>query len=809
MVCWVLLDFATGAREARDAAIGGSRQLFFKKELPIPTWKPSAELLSLYADHLDSRPAVGAERAIHYTQYWKSHASGDQNPCRRNAGALAYHLQNRTIRVHPGELIVGSHTEHRIGAICHIEKAGAAMLEDLNSFEKRAVNPLALDSSTKRTLLRSVVPYWITRNLMARAFPLRGWLRFARLQLAGTHFMINEVGGIAHFLPDYEGIIQLGTEGLRAKVQERIADGQLDAAGHDYLDASLICLDAIEAFSDRYLNEARRLGRDDIVEVLTQVPRKPARNLRQALQQIWLFQLLIQVESIDQGVSLGRMDQYLYSLYCEERRSADFDEDATRDLFGAFCIKLSEVIPLFSDRVTEYYAGLPSGQALCVGGVDAKGNDCSNELSYLLLDVMEGLRTRQPNWHARISAKSDERYVDRVVDVVAGGGGSPALYNDDAIMAAMVERGVDESKAWNYGTVGCVEPALSRESFTSSDAAIFNLALGLELLFGGGELLKPGKQSERPWLREIHSIDRLLELLEVQTRERIDELKGYLDAIEASNAKFFPTPLSSLTIGGCIENATDSTRGGAWFDASGIQAVGVADLADSLAVVERLVFVERRLTLEEFANICATNFAGDEDLRARARKVTSFGNDDRHVDDLANRVALMFDRCVSGHTNTRGGKWMPGFYSMTCHQGFGKKMAAMPSGRLAGRPLADGLAPVDGTDCLGPTASLNSVASLDHERFANGINLNIKFDAATVAGSEGRATLKALTRGYFAQGGMQLQMNVLDPAVLEAAMADPDSHRNLLVRISGYCAFFVDLTPGMQQELIDRTHQHA
>jgi formate C-acetyltransferase len=196
-------------------------------------------------------------------------------------------------------------------------------------------------------------------------------------------------------------------------------------------------------------------------------------------------------------------------------------------------------------------------------------------------------------------------------------------------------------------------------------------------------------------------------------------------------------------------------------------------------------------------------------LRARARRVAKFGNDDDAVDRWAARVTAMFDRLVSAHTSTRGGKWMPGFYSMTCHQRFGEKTGALPSGRLSGKPLADGLAPVDGTDVLGPTASLNSVAKLDHERFGNGINLNIKFDADTVAGQEGRAVLEALLRGYFAQGGMQVQLNVLDPKVLEEAMTDPGAHRNLLVRISGYSAYFVDLTPEMQQEILDRSRQRA
>ncbi|GBE25108.1 4-hydroxyphenylacetate decarboxylase large subunit [bacterium BMS3Bbin02] len=793
----------------RSVAVSTLDRPFKEVSTRMSDWQPSPEIQALYSDHLESRPGLGAERALHYTRYWKRQVDKDTPSCLANAGALAYHLEERSIQIHPGELIVGSHTEHRVGAICHIEKTGSVMLEDLFRFEKRSVNPLHVDSGVKWALLRSSIPYWLRRNLVMRAFPMREGLKYAGDQLRAAHFVINEAAGVAHFLPDYEQVIRLGTDGLRAKVEARIAQGDLDVQGQEYLDASLVCLTAVEHFADRYRDLAQSLGRDDVAEVLSHVPRRPARNLREALQLIWLFQLLIQVESIDQGISLGRMDQYLYPLFCEEKKRADYDADDVRDLFAAFCIKLSEVIPLFSGRATEYYAGLPSGQALSIGGVDANGNDATNELTYLLLDVMKGFQTRQPNWHARVSTRSDDAYVRRVVDVVAAGGGSPALYNDDVIMPAMVERGVDAAKVWNYATVGCVEPALPRESFTSSDAAIFNLAIGLELVFGDGNRLKKGKVCERPWLAKIHSMAELLEQVEVRTNERIRELKHALDAIERANAGFFPTPLSSLTIGGCIESATDATRGGAWYNASGIQGVGVADLANSLAVIETLVFREEQYTLEELANACATDFVDHELLRARALKITAFGNDDPLVDDLATEAVEMFDRCVSQHTNTRGGRWMPGFYSMTCHQGFGKQTAAMPSGRLAGRPLADGLAPVDGSDRLGPTASLNSVAKFDHRRFGNGINVNIKFDAATVAGREGKEALEALIYGYFAQGGMQMQVNVVDPEVLKQALHDPESHRNLLVRISGYCAYFVDLTPAMQQELIDRTRQRV
>jgi len=774
-----------------------------------PVWRPSPRIQQLQADHERARPALGAERALHYTEFYKRHAAKDASPLLLCAQSLAHHLDRRSIRIHDGELIVGSHTEHRIGAICHVERAGVAMLEDLPRFESREVNPLAVAPGMRWRLLGRVVPYWLNRNLAMRAFQGKGKLEYLSEQLGATHYVINEVGGIGHFLPDYGDLVRQGTDGLRARIEARRARGDLSKEGRDYLEASLLVLEAVERFSDRYRAEARRIGRMDVAEVLEQVPRKPPRDLREALQLIWLFQLIIQIESIDQGISLGRIDQYLYPLYRDLASRGQIDDDELREWIAAFCIKLSEVIPLFSRRATEYFAGLPSGQALTIGGVDARGEDACNELTFLFIDVMEGLKTRQPNWHARLARVSSPEYVRRVFSVVAAGGGSPALYNDDVIMPAMVECGVPADRVFDYATVGCVEPALSGESFTSSDAAIFNLAMGMEWLLGGGGRLGPGQPRERPWLAGIHTMDELLAELETQTRSRLERMKASLDRIERANAEHFPTPFSSLLIGGCLESATDSTRGGARYDASGIQAVGVADLANSLAVIDELVFEKKLHGLEEIANACAADFEGYELLRARARKVACFGNDDPRVDDLAKRVTQLFDRCVSAHVNTRGGRWMPGFYSMTCHQGFGQRMAAMPSGRRAGKPLADGLAPTDGSDRLGPTASLNSVARLDHSRFANGINLNIKFDAGTVAGAEGRAVLEGLVRGYFDQGGMQIQINVLDPAVLEEAMRDPESHRNLLVRISGYCAYFVDLTPAMQQELIDRTRQRA
>ncbi len=759
-------------------------------------WTPSAAVMKLRADHDASMPGLGAERAIHYTGFYK--ASNEPSAALKKARALADHLARRFIQISDGELFAGNHTEHRIGAICYAELAGVVMLEDIFRFETRPTNPLYVNPVSKRKLLLSVIPYWLTRNLTAKAFPLFKVIKNTREQLKAAQFIIPETGGIAHFVPDFQDLLLQGTNGLRARVEATLNNQNLTPDERNQLNANLIALDGFEAFSDRYKYLAEKLGRNDIVDVLSHVPRQPATNLRQALQMIWLFQMVIQIESLDQGISLGRMDQYLYPLYQKEVSDGTFDPDAFRDLFCGFCLKLSEVIPLFSDRFTEMFAGLPIGQAITLGGLNRHGEDASNELTFLLLDVIDQFKIRQPNWHARLSAKSDNDYVNRVFEVIGRGGGSPAVFNDDVIMPALGKRFNAPERLWDYATIGCVELGVAGASCTSSDAALFNYARILEIIMGHVKTIK-----------SIHSMPDLMDALEVELRTQVALLKENLDAIETSSRVNHPVPFSSLTVEGCIEQARDFTAGGARFNASGIQAVGLADLANSLAAIETLVFTRNEISFVDLAKACRNNFADNSTLKAKMIGADKFGNDKCRVDHIADQLLALFDRVISENVNTRGGRWMAGVYSMTCHRSMGRKMGALPSGRLAGAPMADGIAPTDGSDCLGPTASLNSVAQLNPDNIPNGINLNLKFDANTVKGKAGATLLQGLIKGYFRQGGMQVQINVLDPKVLLAAKECPESHRNLLVRISGYSAYFVDLSPEMQDEIIARTLQAA
>ena len=777
------------------------------------SWQPALWVRQLLAEHQNSTPSLGAERAIHYTEFYKRQDKSASRPTSAailKAEALADHLQRRRITINDREVLVGSHTEHRIGAICHVELAGMAMLEGIFTFEKRATNPLHVERAAFRQLVLKVMPYWLTRNLLMRAFPLTEKLTYLREQLNVKQFVINEVGGIAHFVPNYEMLINLGTEGLRIKLRQRQLDPDLSEAQVKQLQANLIALSALETFADRYRWLAQQQGRDDLVALLEKSPRQPAATLHEALQTIWFYQIIIQIESLDQGISLGRIDQYLYPLYLKEVAEGTFDEALFKDRFCAFCIKLSEVIPLFSERTTAMFSGWPSGQALTLGGIDKSGNDASNALTLMLLEVADKFKTRQPNWHARLSKSSKIDYRRKVFDVIAHGGGSPALYNDDIIIPALAER-FPREQLWNYATVGCVEPAAAGVSFTSSDAAIFNLALILENILLDRNLPGAAKHKKRRSvnLAKVSSMADLWRLLEQELDYQLSYPSYCLDRIEVANRDYHPVPFSSLTVTGCIESATDLTAGGALLNASGIQGIGVADLANSLVAIEELVFEQKKVSLSELAQACKTNFAGQETLRARLLKVEKFGNDQARVDRYAARITQLFDALISQQRNTRGGNWMPGFYSMTCHRAMGAKMAALPSGRLAGQALADGLSPCDGTDCLGPTASLNSITKLNHRRFSNGINLNLKFDAQTIHGDHGKLLLGALIEGYFEQGGMQVQINVLDPQELLDAKLHPEHHRNLLVRISGYSAYFVDLTPAMQDEIIARTLQRV
>ncbi|MBI4699750.1 MAG: glycyl-radical enzyme activating protein [Deltaproteobacteria bacterium] len=757
-----------------------------------------------------SPPAICPERALLVTEYFRRHARSSEPMVLQKAEALRHVLRRRRAQIYDDELLVGSFSSKRVGGSIFPELHGVAVMEDLLAFRRREVNPLAIEPAEILALATRVLPYWSTRFLALRAFPLPRALRFVGDQLGAKRYLINETGGISHFVPDYRRLLALGTSGIAAQAQSAEASTGDDEKRTFYRAVTIAC-EGIEELAAPYARLAREqaLGasaerRSELVriaEICERVPRLPARGLHEALQSLLFAQIALNLESLDNAVCPGRLDQLLYPYFRTDVAAGRLSTEEARELVGCFTVKMSEIVPVFSRRITRFHGGMFNGQVVVVGGTDEHGADATNELTWIFLDAMDRLRMRQPNYHARVHRHSPPEYLGRLAAMLQDGSAAPSLMNDEVVVPMLVARGTALEHARDYSPVGCVEPAACGATFGSTDAALVNLPLCLERALGTAPGGARGRRAE-----EHGSIEELVEAFARQVEHLVAELVEDLHAVERANARLHPTPLTSALLRGCLESGRDASAGGAAYNGSGVQAVGVADVADSLAAAGDVVYRRRICDLAALREALRRDFAGAEALRGHLLRAPKYGNGDAGADAVAARVMQIFAAALGRHRNTRGGEYWAGFYSVTAHRAFGETVGALPSGRLAGRPLASGLSPASGVERFGPTAALGSTARIGAGRFArNGVNVNLKLDAATLAGERGGRALDGLVRGYFAQGGMQLQVNVLDPALLVEARDHPGRHPWLLVRVSGYSAYFDDLSPAMKQEIIERT----
>ncbi|MCP4689299.1 MAG: hypothetical protein GY859_14695, partial [Desulfobacterales bacterium] len=451
-------------------------------------------------------------------------------------------------------------------------------------------------------------------------------------------------------------------------------------------------------------------------------------------------------------------------------------------------------------------------QGLTLGGTDEEGGDVTNELSGLILDAFSWLHTREPALHARIHEDTPAWFMDKAVALVQSGCGKPSLFGDAAIVRALEGVGMTTAHARDYAIIGCVELASQGRTYNSSDAALFNLPHCLELALNKGRSF-PGRLpswkrvgAATPPPEEMTSFEEVVAAFRAQVFHSLDEVAKLISWIEEVYSVYRPTAINSILTDGCMEKGLDVTWGGGHYDFTSIQAVGLADAGDSLFAIKKLVFDEKRVSLAALVKILKSNFRGREPLRQElVNRFPHYGNGNGEVDGMTRVAADAFSDAVTSHKNSRGGRYIPGIYSMTCHLGFGEKTGALPNGRLAGQRLSNGLAPVDGAERRGPTAVLSSAASIDSAKWANCCALNLKFDKKTVGRKTGRMALSGLFRGYFQQGGMQVQVNVMDADTLRRARRDPSAFPGLMVRVAGYCAYFKDLQPEIQDDIIERT----
>lgn len=751
------------------------------------------------------------ERAFLVTEYFRKLDDPAEPMVIRKAKALRHVLMNKSVRVFDDELIAGNVGSKRKCAILQPELSGVVMSEELLWIDRRRTNPHPIPWADRLKLLFRVIPYWLSRNMTSRAY---GWYspklaRYVWDQLFARYYLINESGGIGHFLPDYGTMVRIGIRGYLERMEGM--HGDLPAAAR-------IACEGLTGYAGRLAAEAARLasaekdaqrGQElrEICRICAKVPFEPAGSFHEALQSLWLTHLAVCLEGINSAISLGRIDQYLYPFYRQDLEAGRIDRDRALDLLLCFSTKTTEHMFLLSSRTSEYHGGYLVAQAATVGGTDREGNDAVNDLTWLFLDVMELSGLRDPNYMARIHPASPEPYVRRAVDVVRKGNAVPGLFNDEAVIASLTSHGYPVEEARDYGIVGCVEPTIPGRSFCSTDAALFNLPVCLVLALNRGYL--PGSRfrtgAKTPSSETFTSLEQVIQAFTRQVEFMVGRLIRDIQVIERANRDFHPTPFSSMLVQGCLESGRDVTAGGACFNSSGIQGVGVADVADSLAAIEEVVFRKKSRTLAEVAGALKTDYRDDRVLRAELLSAPKFGNDQGTPERYADLVVHIFHDQLARYRNTRGGAYIPGFYSSTSHVAFGTRTPALPSGRRAGEPFASSLSSSNGKDRMGPTALLNSVAAVDSSLSPNGYALNLRFDAAMMKKDNAVDTLAALVKGFFASGGMELQVNVLDPEILADARSHPGKYPGIVVRVAGYCAYFDELPVTVKDEIISRT----
>jgi pyruvate formate-lyase/glycerol dehydratase family glycyl radical enzyme len=773
---------------------------------------------------LRAKPELSSERGILLTRYFKSAASDGLSIPRQRAGAFAYLLANKKVVILPDELVVGERgpaakaTPSYPEITCH-------SLPDLEILDRRSKTSFHVSAATRRDFEDKIIPYWAGRTMREKLFAQMApeWID-AYSAGVFTEFMEQRAPGhtVCGEKIYAKGLLDLQQE-IRASLQALdFHQDPLALARQEELLAMEEVAGAMIHFAGRYAAKARQLaGREKrparhrellrIAAVCERVPAHAPRDFWEALQHYWFFHLGVISEANPwDAFNPGRLDQHLLPFYRRGLADGTLDHEQARELLQAFWVKFNNHPSPPKVGVTAEESGTYTDFALInTGGLDVDGKDGVNEVSFLILEVIEEMRLLQPSSMVQISKKNPDAFLHRALKIVRTGFGQPSLFNSEAIIAELLRQGKTLVDARRGGASGCVETgAFGRESYILT--GYFNLVKILEITLNNGRDPLSGKSIglETGDPRRMRSFPALMAAFEKQLGHFIDIKVRGSNVIDRLYARDLPVPFLSLLIDDCIATGRDYHDGGARYNTSYIQGVGLGTISDALSAIRHHVFSVRDLTMDHLLKALKDNFrAGERTRQLLQNKTPRYGNDDDAVDNITREVFEMYFRAVDGRPNMRGGRYRINLLPTTVHIYFGRKTGATADGRKSGEPLSEGISPVQGADRQGPTAVLKSAAKIDHLR-TGGTLLNQKFTPQILAGDDGIARLGQLVRTYFRMDGHHLQFNVVDAATLRAAQKQPEKYRDLIVRVAGYSDYFVDIGPDLQEEIIRRTeHQ--
>ncbi|WP_270502757.1 formate C-acetyltransferase [Kluyvera ascorbata] len=746
---------------------------------------------------------ISLERAVLYTE---SHRQTDGEPVIiRRAKATAHILDNVAISIRDDELIAGNRTIKPRAGIMSPEMDPYWLLKELDQFPTRPQDRFNISDDDKRLYRDELFPYWEKRSM--KDFINAQMTDEVKAAVSTQIFSVNQTDkGQGHIIIDYPRLLNNGLDALVNEMHAHLHE-QPDNA---FYQAVLILLEASQRHILRYAALADEMAsrcpdpqRRQELETIASVSRHNAgqkpENFWQACQLFWYMNIILQYESNASSISLGRFDQYMLPFW---QASLNYGEDPAfmQELLESLWVKCNDIVLLRSTSSARYFAGFPTGYTALLGGLTENGRSAVNILSFTCLDAYQNVRLPQPNLGVRVNELIDRPFLRKTAETVRLGTGIPQIFNDEVVVPAFLNRGVSLEDARDYAVVGCVELSIPGRTYGLHDIAMFNLLKVMEIVM----LEHEGD----PQL----TYDGLLASIRDKIRHYIKLMVEGSNICDIGHRDWAPVPLLSSFVEDCIANGKDITDGGARYNFSGVQGIGIANLSDSLHALKGMVFDQQRMSFDELLAVLKANFATPEGEKVRARLINRFekyGNDIDDVDNISADLLRFYCKEVEKYRNPRGGQFTPGSYTVSAHVPLGSVVGATPDGRFAGEQLADGgLSPMVGQDGQGPTAVLKSVSKLDNYLLSNGTLLNVKFTPATLEGESGLNKLADFLHAFTKLKLQHIQFNVVNAETLREAQQRPQDFAGLVVRVAGYSAFFVELSKEIQDDIIRRTaHQ--
>jgi len=769
-------------------------------------------------------PTLSIERAVLVTEAYKKYAGKVSIPVLR-ALTFKHLMEHKTIVINEGELIVGERGPAPQSAPTYPELCCHSS-EDFDVIDQREKIFFRVDEETKRIQREVIIPYWQGKSIRDLLFD-QMTDEWKECYQAGIYTEFMEQRSPGHTVGG-DKYYKKGFLDFKAEIEQEIAslDFLNDREAYDKqeeLKAMAIVCDGVIAFSRRHKELAlemaekekdpvRKKELEEIAEVCDWVPAHAPRTFREAIQMYWFVHLSVITElNTWDAFCPGKFDQHLYPFYQKEVEAGTLDRNQAKELLECFWIKANNQPAPPKVGITLKESGTYTDFCnINIGGIKPDGSDGVNDVSYILLEIIDEMRTLQPSTNVQISRKNPDRFVMESLRVIREGMGFPSVFNTDAVVEELMRQGKTIEDARTGGTSGCVEVGcFGKEAYILT--GYFNIPKILEITLHNGVDPRTGKKIgiETGDPLNFSSFEELMEAFKKQMHHFVEiKIRGN-QMIESLYAKYMPAPFMSVIIDDCIKKGKDYNNGGSRYNTRYIQGVGIASITDSLSAIKYHVFDHQNLTMEELLSALGKNFEGEVKIHQMLlNKTPKYGNDDDYADSIMLQVFNAYHDEINGRKTVSGGKYIIEMLPTTCHVYFGSVIGATPDGRLAAMPLSEGISPVQGTDRKGPTAVIKSAAKMDHLR-TGGTLLNQKFTPQLLADEDGLTKAKDLIRAYFKLDGHHIQLNVVSAETLRDAQKNPDKYNNLIVRVAGYSDYFNNLDKALQDEIITRTEHQS